>query len=106
MPKFIAERSLLWAPKGESNRTEFVIRIGTPVVVEPGTVDFPVSEGTGACSRQFYGFPVKIEDTIYGADTVQALQLVADVDSTLRRFSDRYDFFFPSGEPYFESDST
>lgn len=106
MLKTIAERRLCWAPKGERNRSEFVVRIGEPFVVEPGTVDFPVSEGTGACRRQFDGFPLKIDDTIYGADTVQALQLVPDIDSTLRRFSDRYDFFFATGEPYFEDDST
>lgn len=102
--KTIAERRLYWAPKGQSERSEFTIRIGAPTLVEPGSVEFPVNEETGACRREYHGFPVKIDDTIYGADVLQALQLAVDVDSTLERFSDRYDFFFPTGEPYFESD--
>tara|TARA_R110002096_G_scaffold317112_1_gene511570 strand:- start:279 stop:644 length:366 start_codon:yes stop_codon:yes gene_type:complete len=102
--KTIAERRLHWAPKGQSERLEFTIRIGAPTVVEPGSVEFPVNEATGACRREYHGFPVKINDTIYGADVLQALQLAVDVDSTLKRFSDRYDFFFPTGEPYFASE--
>ena len=105
MSEIIAERRLHWAPKGENNRSEFVIRIGTPVVVEPGSVDFPVSEGTGACSREFHGFPMKIDDTIYGADLLQALQLAVDVDPILKGFSDRFDFYFLTGEPYFENEN-
>ena len=104
MMKIIAERRLHWAPKGQNDRSEFTIRIGAPAVVEPGSVDFPVNEDTGACRREFHGFPVKINDTIYGADVLQALQLAVDVDSTLMRFNDRYDFFFLTGEPYFESE--
>jgi hypothetical protein len=102
--KIIAERRLHWAPKGQSERLEFTIRIGAPSVVEPGSVEFPVNEETGACRREYHGFPVKIDDTIYGADVLQALQLAVDVDSTLMRFSDRYDFFFPTGEPYFDNE--
>ena len=102
MSKIIAERRLCWVQKGETTRTDFFVRIGTPFVVDPGSVDFPVSEGTGACSIEFAGFPVDVNDTVYGADTVQALQLATEVDPILKRFSDRYDIYFPTGEPYFE----
>lgn len=103
MSEIIAVRQLRWARKGEQAQSEFTIRIGTPFVVVPGSVNFPVSDGTGACRRCFDGFPIEIDDTIYGADLLQALQLAADVDSTLKLFSDRYDFFFLTGAPYFES---
>ena len=102
MSETIAERRLSWAYKGENLRSDFVIRISAPFVVEPESVDFPVSEGTGACRVEFDGFPVAVDDTVYGADTVQALQLAIDVDPLLKRFSDRYDIYFPTGEPYFE----
>lgn len=102
--KSIAERRLYWAPKGQDDRSEFTIRIGAPALVEPSSVDFAVNKLTGACRREYQGFPVEINDTIYGADVLQALQLAVDVDSTLKRFSDRYDFFFPTGEPYFDSE--
>ena len=102
MSEIIAERRLSWARKGDNSRSDFFIRIRTPVVVEPGSVDFPVSEGTGACSIEFSGFPEDVSDTVYGADTVQALQLAADIDPILKRLSDRYDIYFPTGEPYFE----
>ena len=102
MSDIIAERRLCWAHKGDSSRSDFVIRVRAPFVVEPGSVDSPVSEGTGACRIEFVGFPVAVDETVYGADTVQALQLATNVDPILQRFSDRYDLYFPTGEPSFE----
>ena len=102
MSETIAERRLSWSHKGDSSRSDFVVRIGAPFLVAPGSVDFQVSEGTGGCRVEFVGFPVDVGDTVYGADTVQALQLAIDFDSILKRFSDRYDIYFPTGDPYFE----
>ena len=39
---------------------------------------------------------------IYGADSIQALQLAVDIEPVLKRLSERYDFYFPSGEGYFD----
>ena len=102
MVEAIAERRLYWSLKGANIRSEFIIKIGTPFVVTPGSVEFSLSEDAGGCTVEFEGFPIAFEETTYGADTVQALQLAADVDPILMRLSDRYDFFFPTGEGYFE----
>jgi hypothetical protein len=34
-----------------------------------------------------------------GVDSLQALQFAASVDSVLEELRDKYDFFWPSGEP-------
>jgi hypothetical protein len=38
----------------------------------------------------------------YGADSLQALQLAADIEPVLKRLSHRCDFYFPTGEGYFD----
>jgi hypothetical protein len=42
------------------------------------------------------------DSTAIGADSIQALQLAVDVDRVLRRLSKHYDFYFPTGEAYFD----
>ncbi len=39
---------------------------------------------------------------VYGADSLQALQLAVDIEPILKRLSNRYDFFFPNGDGYFD----
>jgi hypothetical protein len=38
----------------------------------------------------------------YGADSLEALQLAADTEPILKILSERYDFYFPTGEGYFD----
>ena len=103
MTTFIAERRLFFSPKGSDERAELVIRIGAPFVVEEGSVDFPVGDGISGCRVEFDGLSGEHCDTVYGADLLQALQLAADVEPTLERLRTKYDFFFPTGEPYFDT---
>ena len=51
---------------------------------------------------QFDGIPEKAQGDNYGADSLQALQLAADIEPVLKRLSKRYDFYFPTGEGYFD----
>ncbi len=102
MTKWIAERKLLYAPKGSTERKDLIIRIGQPYLVESGSVNFPIAEGTASCSVEFYGIEEEYLDEVYGADLLQALQLAADVEPTLKRLNEKYEFYFPNGEPYFE----
>lgn len=98
----IAERNLLFSLKGQTERKVLVIRIYAPRLVEPGSVLFHSDQGTASCSVAFDGLPeIPVGDT-YGADSLQALQLAADVEPILKRLSLRYDFFFPTGEGYFD----
>ncbi len=58
---------------------------------------------TSSCIFEFEGIPNVMPNETFGADSIQALQLaISDVEAILKRLSDRYDFFFPTGEAYFE----
>ena len=54
------------------------------------------------CTVEFDGLPDETLGDTYGADSLQALQLAADIEPVLKRLSHRYDFYFPTGEGYFD----
>jgi hypothetical protein len=98
----IAERHLTFSEKGKAERTALVIRIFAPRWVHPASVSFQIAPGTAVCKVAFDGLPeVALGDT-FGADSLQALQLASDIESVLKRLSERYDFYFPTGEGYFD----
>jgi hypothetical protein len=104
----IAERRLTFTQKGGSDRKPLWIRIYAPQAVAPSSVTFAVDADTARCVVEFDGLPEVArqawgaDSTVFGADSIQALQLVVDVDRVLRRLSQHYDFYFPTGEPYFD----
>lgn len=98
----IAERHLLFSIKGESERKPLVIRVFAPRPVDAASVSFQVAPGTAVCTVEFDGIPDETLGDIYGADSLQALQLAADIEPVLKRLSKRYDFYFPTGEGYFD----
>ena len=102
MSKYVAERKLNYSVKGGGKRMGVTIRIGRPYLVEAGTVNFAVDADTAGCVVSIDGLPEQILETYYGADLLQALQLAADIEPLIQRLSKKYEFFFPSGEPYFE----
>jgi hypothetical protein len=98
----IAERHLLFSVKGKSERKPLVIRVFAPRPVDPASVSFQVAAGTAVCTVEFDGIPDETHGDTYGADSLQALQLAADIEPVLKRLSKRYDFYFPTGEGYFD----
>lgn len=102
MKKFIAERELLYSLKGESARKKLIVRISAPYLVDESVVNFNFDPGTAGCTIEFDGLPESLVEEVYGADSVQALALAADVDPYLRGLEKKYDFYWPSGESYFE----
>jgi hypothetical protein len=98
----IAERHLVFSEKGKSERKPLVIRIFAPRQVDPASVSFQVAPGTAVCAVEFDGIPDETLSDTYGADSLQALQLAADVEPVLQRLSINYDFYFPTGEGYFD----
>jgi hypothetical protein len=79
-----------------------VIRIYAPKSVDPSSVLFRPDADTASCVVKFDGFPEAVLDEVYGADSLQALQLAVDVEPVLKRLSKRFDFYFPTGEGYFD----
>jgi hypothetical protein len=104
----IAERRLTFTEKGGSDRKLLCIRIFAPQPVDPSSVAFAVNADVASCVVEFDGLPdaarqaLGADSTMFGADSIQALQLAADVVGVLRRLSKHYDFFFPTGEGYFD----
>ena len=102
MKTFIAERRLLYAPKGSGIRTEFVIGVSAPYPVEQSMLAYPIGEGFAGCDVRLEGLDEEGE-RIYGADSLQAVNLASNVEAFLKRLQKKYDLFWLSGEPYFES---
>lgn len=102
--RIVATRSLLYSVAGDARRRAFTICIGEPYLLTEGSVDFAFAPGTAGCSVSFIGLPEKPQ-TVYGADSIQALELaVGEMDAYLRRLRHRYEFFFAdAGEPYFDA---
>lgn len=103
MTTWIAERRLLFAIKGDSKRRALVIRIGQPYLLEKGTVNFEFHDGAAGCLVEFVGLDDSGPHETYGVDSLQALQLAANIEPVLKALSSKYDFFFSDGESYFEA---
>jgi hypothetical protein len=98
----IAERKLLFSEKGRLERKPLTIRIFAPRLVEAGSPAFHPDHEAAGCIVEFDGLPGVTPQEIFGGDTLQALQLSVDVEPVLKRLSKTYDFYFPTGEGYFD----
>jgi hypothetical protein len=102
MTTVIAERRLLFSIKGQTERKPLTIRIHAPRPVESGSVLWKPDHDTAVCLVEFVGIPDVAPGETYGADSIQALQLAADIEPTLKRLSKHYDLYFQTGEGYFD----
>jgi len=102
MTTVIAQRRLLFSLKGQTERKPLIIRIYAPQPVDPASPLYRPDGDIASCRVEFEGLDVEVLDEVFGADTIQALQLAADIEPTLKRLSKRYDFYFPTGEGYFD----
>jgi hypothetical protein len=98
----IAERSLVFCEKGSPERKPLLIRIFAPRPVDPNSDLYRSDADISSCVVEFDGIPDANLGEVYGADSIQALQLAVDIEPVLKRLSERYDFYFPTGEGYFE----
>jgi hypothetical protein len=96
----VGERALLYSLKGSDERRPFHIRIFAPHAVDQETVNFQVSPGMARCVVAFVEIDVEVD--FYGMDSMQAIALTANVDAYLKHYEKKYDFFWLTGEPYFE----
>lgn len=101
--KYIAERRLLYSLKGSSVRKALVVRISAPYVVDENMIGHPVAEGVAGCSVEFDGLSGESFD-VYGTDTLQAVNMASNIEAVLERLSKKYDFYWPTGEPYFDEE--
>ena len=92
--QIIAERNLLYCKKGSDKFNKLIIRIGQPYIDEEGVARCPVD--WGGIFETFADFA--------GVDLVHALQLASDIDSLILKLSDKYDFYWHNGDPYFDEE--
>lgn len=99
----VASRTLRFRKISSGEVGEVTVQISTPYLLKPDMVDFPVSERTAGCSVRVLGIGTDYyNQEVYGADTLQALELAVDVEGIFKRISKEYDLFFLDGDPYFE----
>ena len=99
----IAIRELEFITKGEKQKRKLIIKVLKPYELVEGQVSFPFSPGTAGCEVLFEGLETDYYNSVtYGADSLQAIQLAADIEPTLKRINQKHELFFLTGEPYFE----
>jgi len=99
--KYIAERKLFFSEKNSQITKETIIKISEPFVVTENDVKFPVDGVTSGCHVEIEGLNEN-GFTLYGMDSLQAINLASNIDPLLEKLGDKYDFFWSTGEPYFE----
>jgi len=60
-----------------------------------------MDEGAAICTVHFDGLDEGSFDA-HGIDPIHALAQAANIDGYLRAMTGKYDFYWPTGEPYFE----
>jgi hypothetical protein len=95
MVNCIAERKLIVKVKETGERKELTIRIGMPYWIP--------DEEIAACPVEWDGLFERVADA-KGIDLLQAIQLASNIDPMLKILQNKYDFFWPSGEGYFDKD--
>jgi hypothetical protein len=69
--------------------------------LDAGTARFKFDAGAAACTIQLEGDVMRHVE-VHGIDSLHALSQALDIDPLLRGLSDKYDFYWATGEPYFD----
>jgi hypothetical protein len=96
MPKYIAVRKLIAVSLDSGERKEVTYRVGYPYWTE--------GDEFASCPVVFEGMFDQLADT-KGIDELQALHLASDLDGILRVLRNKYQFYWQSGEPYFDDET-
>jgi len=104
MSRYIAERHLLFSKKNDGVRKKLAVGICAPKVVAQDGVQFPVDGVMSVCHVEMEGLDEHSFD-VYGTDSMQAVNLASNIETVIKRLSSQYDFFWATGEPYFEDES-
>ena len=80
---------------------QMTVCVTAPYELTEGSVSFQFDQGTAGCEIRFDGLP-EDDIVVFGADRIQALAMATDIDPYLRGMSRKYEFFWETGEPYFD----
>lgn len=95
MKNCIAERKLIVEIKETGERRELTIRIGAPCWLP--------DDEFASCPIEWDGLFDQVADA-KGIDLLQALQQASNIDPMLDALKGKYNFFWPSGEWYFDEE--
>jgi hypothetical protein len=101
MSSYIAKRHLLFSKKGDGTPKRLTVGLCEPVVVAQEEVRYPVDGVMSKCHVEFEGLSEHSFD-VFGTDSLQAINLASNIEVVIKRLSEEYDFFWATGEPYFE----
>lgn len=101
MSQVAAERRLLYSLKTKKDRRQLTVKVGLPRPVDKEAISFRADDDAAVCTIELEGMDEQSID-VYGADLLHALSLATDVDPYLKGLSRKYDFYWPTGEPYFD----
>lgn len=101
MSRYIAERHLWFTKNGGGVRNKLMVGICAPVMVAQEEVQYPVDGVMSKCHVELEGLNEHSFD-VFGTDSMQAINLASNIEVVIKRLSEEYDFFWATGEPYFE----
>ena len=101
--KYVAERKLLFSEKNAQETKEIVVKISEPFVATENNAKFPGDGVASACHVEIDGLDESGFD-LFGMDSLQAINLASNIDPLIERLSGKYDFFWITGEPYFDDE--
>jgi hypothetical protein len=101
MSRYIAERHLWFSAKKNGVRKRMLVGLSAPAVVAQDEVKYPVDGVMSKCHVELEGLNEYSFD-VFGADSLQAINLASNIEAVIERLSNEYDFFWATGEPYFE----
>ena len=99
--RYVAERKLLFSEKSSPKTKEVVVKISEPFVATEDNAGFLGDGVASVCHVEIDGIDEPGFDLV-GMDSLQAVNLASDIEPLIKRLSDRYDFFWVTGEPYFD----
>jgi hypothetical protein len=103
--RYIAERHLLFVGKNDGVRKKLTVGICAPTVVAQDEVKYQVDGVMSKCHVELEGLNEHSFD-VFGTDSMQAVNLASNIEAVIKRLSAEYDFFWATGEPYFEEVSS
>lgn len=99
--KWLAERKLLFSKKGQGRRRELTIRISEPFLATESNSSFTPDGVISGCHVSIDGIDEPSFD-VFGMDSLQAINIASDIEALVERLSQEYDFYWRTGEPYFD----
>jgi hypothetical protein len=96
-----AERRLLCREKFGDGYFDVTFAVRKPRPPDSDEMLFLQDECARVCEVEIRGLDEPVVK-YFGLDSMQAINLASDLEPLVKRLSERFDFFWSTGEPYFD----